>query len=106
PEGSEVQPVAGTDQPTLRDDARPLQAFFQEGQRPVPQRFLLEGLVYGTGEAAVASNAMLDETAQILMANPNARVRIEGHADHQGEDHANQMISEQRADAVKDYLMR
>lgn len=106
PEGSEVQPVAGTDQPTLRDDARPLQAFFQEGQRPVPQRFLLEGLVYGTGEAAVASNAMLDETAQILMANPNARVRIEGHADHQGEDQANQMISQQRADAVKDYLMR
>ena len=48
---------------------------------------------------------MLDEAAQILQANPNVRVTIEGHTDSIGTAAYNQKLSERRAAAVKRYLV-
>ena len=41
----------------------------------------------------------------LLGTHPDLRVRIEGHTDSSGSDEYNQTLSEERAEAVKDYLV-
>lgn len=48
--------------------------------------------------------ALLDEILVALDLVPNVRVEIAGYTDSQGSDEANQILSEQRAQAVLDYL--
>jgi len=50
-------------------------------------------------------NALLDEVAVILKKNPGLKIRVDGHTDSRGEDSANQILSENRANAVKDALI-
>lgn len=52
-----------------------------------------------------ASLPVLDELAQFLSDNHNVRIRIEGHTDNQGDEAALQKLSEDRAKAIKDYLV-
>jgi outer membrane protein OmpA-like peptidoglycan-associated protein len=42
----------------------------------------------------------------ILLAYPGLKIRIEGHTDSVGSDEYNQKLSEQRANAVRDYLVQ
>jgi OOP family OmpA-OmpF porin len=50
--------------------------------------------------------AALDEFAAALQANPDiSRVVISGHTDQLGSDAYNRRLSQQRADAVKAYLV-
>jgi outer membrane protein OmpA-like peptidoglycan-associated protein len=46
----------------------------------------------------------LAKVAGILLAYPGLKVQLEGHTDSVGSDDYNQKLSEQRADAVRDYL--
>ncbi len=48
---------------------------------------------------------VLDEGAEILKANPNIRIIIEGHTDSIGTEEYNQKLSERRAKAVYDYFL-
>jgi len=48
----------------------------------------------------------LDEAAKALQDNRSFRVQIEGHASEEGPYEYNQVLSEKRADAVRDYLMK
>jgi OOP family OmpA-OmpF porin len=48
--------------------------------------------------------AALDEVAEVLNMNPKLHLRIDGHTDSMGTEAFNQTLSEQRADAVRDYL--
>jgi outer membrane protein OmpA-like peptidoglycan-associated protein len=48
---------------------------------------------------------LLDEVAQALKDNKGFRVEVEGHASSEGGDEHNQTLSEQRAQAVLDYLV-
>ena len=50
------------------------------------------------------SHPALDEVAKALQDNKAFRVEIEGHASSEGGDEHNQTLSEQRAQAVLDYL--
>jgi outer membrane protein OmpA-like peptidoglycan-associated protein len=50
------------------------------------------------------SRPALDEVAKALQENKGFRVQIEGHASSEGGDEHNQTLSEQRAQAVLDYL--
>jgi outer membrane protein OmpA-like peptidoglycan-associated protein len=52
-----------------------------------------------------ASHPALDEVVKALQDNKNFRVQIEGHASSEGADEHNQELSEQRAQAVLDYLV-
>jgi outer membrane protein OmpA-like peptidoglycan-associated protein len=47
----------------------------------------------------------LQKVATVLNANPSAKVAIEGHTDGKGADAYNQKLSEQRAAAVKQWLV-
>ena len=51
-----------------------------------------------------ADQATLDRKAAILLANPNVKLRISGHADERGSDEYNLALGNRRAGAAKRYL--
>lgn len=48
----------------------------------------------------------LNRLAEFLQKNPNIKIQINGHTDNIGSNKDNQVLSEQRANAVKDYLAK
>ncbi|MFP2924088.1 OmpA family protein [Pyxidicoccus sp. 3LG] len=48
----------------------------------------------------------LDEIAELLKAQPDVSVRIEGHTDNTGPEELNRSLSQERAEAVRSYLIR
>ncbi|MEL5994844.1 OmpA family protein [Hymenobacter segetis] len=60
----------------------------------------------GTPELMPTAAPALDQLATELKARPTLRLRIAGYTDKIGEPDKNQLLSEQRADAVKDYLVK
>ena len=52
------------------------------------------------------SFALLDQVAQVLKDNPKLKVRIEGHTDSKADDNLNLKLSQSRADAVREYLVK
>ncbi|OGX87599.1 hypothetical protein BEN47_00010 [Hymenobacter lapidarius] len=71
---------------------------------PVVLPTVLFGL--GTAELLPAGIPALSRLAAELLARPLLRVRVAGHTDKVGESDKNQVLSEQRAQAVKAYLMK
>lgn len=66
-------------------------------------------LEFDTASAVIrpAGKARLDaDILPVLRANPDMRVRIDGHTDARGSDAYNQDLSERRARSVKDYLVQ
>ncbi|MCS6894770.1 MAG: OmpA family protein [Bacteroidia bacterium] len=52
------------------------------------------------------SKAELERVYQILVDNPKIRIRVAGHTDSMGSDEYNQKLSENRAKAVYEYLIK
>lgn len=67
---------------------------------------VLQDVVFETGKADLKPGAAqrLQPLAQYLKANPEVKVRIDGHTDSQGGDAYNQQLSEARAQAVRTAL--
>jgi len=63
---------------------------------------------FDTDQATIRSEEIpeVDEVVAFLRAHPSARVTIEGHTDSRGSETYNQALSERRAYAVRDYLIR
>ncbi len=74
---------------------------------PAPPRFELEGVYFDSGRATIRSesNPRLDRVVEYMTHKPNARIRVAGYTDNVGNPQANQRLSEQRAQAVRDYLV-
>ena len=51
------------------------------------------------------STTSLDQVVKIMNENPGLNIRVEGHTDNAGDDDKNMTLSEDRANAVKDYLV-
>lgn len=66
-----------------------------------------QNISFGTSNAVLTtkSNASLDQVVRIMNENPGLRIRVEGHTDNAGNADANMKLSEDRATAVKDYLV-
>ncbi|MDP9422406.1 MAG: peptidoglycan-associated lipoprotein Pal [Pseudomonadota bacterium] len=62
---------------------------------------------FGTDEYSLdqATQVTLAAQARWLIATPNVRASIEGHADERGTREYNQALGERRANAVRDYLV-
>jgi len=56
-------------------------------------------------ELLPASNAELDKLVSLLKGTPNLRIELGGHTDNVGADAANLTLSDQRAQAVRDYVI-
>ncbi len=70
---------------------------------------LKEKVYFDTGEATIkpVSYSLLDEVAATLKAHDELkRTEIEGHTDSQGEAAFNKQLSQRRAEAVREYLMK
>jgi peptidoglycan-associated lipoprotein len=59
---------------------------------------------YDQATVRPADQATLDRKAAILVANPNVKLRISGHADERGSDEYNLALANRRAAAAKRYL--
>lgn len=72
-----------------------------------PASLVLEDLLFDTGKSTIQqkSFAMLDELVDYLKRKEKIRIRLEGHTDNVGSESANLRLSEQRAQAVKTYLI-
>lgn len=64
-------------------------------------------IYFGTDEYSLdePSRATLAAQARWLIANPNVRASIEGHADERGTREYNQALGERRANAARDFLV-
>ncbi|QKG56020.1 OmpA family protein [Hymenobacter sp. BRD128] len=60
----------------------------------------------GTAELLPEARPALDQLAAALHARPALRLRVAGHTDRVGESSKNQLLSEQRAEVVKAYLVQ
>ena len=64
-------------------------------------------IYFGTDQYSLdeASRATLAAQARWLIANPNVRASLEGHADERGTREYNQALGERRANATRDFLL-
>lgn len=68
----------------------------------------LQGIQFETGKAIIkpSSFGIMNQIVKVLQDNPTYLVMINGHTDNVGKQDANQILSEKRANAVKDYLVK
>ncbi len=67
-----------------------------------------ESVYFETNQAVIKAESfpLLDEIADILQAHPElTKIRIEGHTDSRGKNSDNLTLSQNRANAVRDYLV-
>lgn len=67
----------------------------------------LEGITFDTGKAVIRpqSKAVLDQIGALLTADAGLKLEIQGHTDNVGAPTANLTLSQQRAEAVRKYLV-
>ncbi|MEI9808091.1 MAG: OmpA family protein [Bacteroidota bacterium] len=70
--------------------------------------YAANNIYFATGKYVLLSKSFkgLNEVAQILKDNPQTKLAIDGHTDNVGSDASNQKLSENRANAVKSYLVK
>jgi outer membrane protein OmpA-like peptidoglycan-associated protein len=68
----------------------------------------LHGIYFDFDRATIKpeSRSAIEDAAEILIQNPTIKVEIQGHTDSVGSDKYNQRLSEKRAQAVVDYLVK
>lgn len=100
---AKLKPVVPTPAPLPPDTARPAPA-------PIlaPAPVVLPNVLFklGTPELLPEGIPVLDQLATELKNRPTLKVRVAGHTDKIGEPEKNQVLSEQRAEAVKNYLVK
>lgn len=60
---------------------------------------------FGKAELLPTARERLNQVAEALKSEPGQRIVIEGHTDSVGSDETNQRLSQQRAEAVRSYLV-
>ncbi len=75
---------------------------------PLPPPVVLPTVLFklATAELLPTARPALNRLAEELRTRPTLRLRIAGHTDRVGESEKNQLLSEQRAEAVKTYLVQ
>lgn len=65
------------------------------------------GIHFETGKSAILpdSTATLDQVKQLLDSRPDLKLRVEGHTDNVGNPAVNQKLSQERANAVVNWLV-
>ncbi|UVI40023.1 OmpA family protein [Qipengyuania spongiae] len=107
---SSLRLIASEPEPAATRSASTISTLRSELKATETERGTLVSLpgdvLFDTDKADIrpAARSTLDMLAQLIKAQPAAKITIEGHTDSQGEDAYNQRLSERRAQAVRDYL--
>ena len=74
----------------------------------VGKKVVMNNILFETGKSVLtpSSSAELDRLVGILQENANMRIEISGHTDNTGSESLNFRLSESRAKAVVDYLVK
>ncbi len=74
---------------------------------PITSRLKFENLEFDNGKAELKTEMYgdLNKIADFLLDNPYTKLRIEGHTDSDGDPELNLQLSQNRADAIKEYLV-
>lgn len=74
---------------------------------PISTKIKFESIVFGNAEAELTEGMYddLDKVADFLLDNPKFELRILGHTDRDGRENFNLKLSQERADAIKEYLI-
>lgn len=74
---------------------------------PEPKPLVLDGVEFDTGKATIRPDSLpkLDVVLEFMTHKKSARVEISGHTDNKGGKAANKKLSQQRAEACRDYLV-
>ena len=101
PQGWRAITEISTRPPASAVDATVCQQLFAELLAIGKIRFL-------SGQASIDndSRGLMDRLVEIALRCPNASVEIGGHTDSDGDEEANMRLSERRAQAVLDYMLR
>lgn len=107
-ENFDLLEAASIDSPfKLYIELQPIQplALSEEGEAPKP--VVLRNIFFATGSAELLSSSTkeLNKLYQLLADNPDVKIRIDGHTDNVGQEADNQLLSENRAKAVYDFLV-
>jgi OOP family OmpA-OmpF porin len=72
-----------------------------------PEITVLKGVNFATNSATLTpgSMAVLDQTAATLVKNPEVKAEVAGHTDNTGSAARNRVLSQQRAESVRRYLV-
>jgi OOP family OmpA-OmpF porin len=67
---------------------------------------VIKGINFDSGKAKIRSSSfpLLDDAVSVLKQYPTLRLRVSGHTDNKGKKAKNMKLSEDRANAVKDYM--
>ncbi len=67
----------------------------------------LKGIYFDSGKATIKPESyyVLDEAAKMLKQNPKVKIEVQGHTDSVGGAESNLMLSQARAESVRNYLI-
>ncbi|MCS7027700.1 MAG: OmpA family protein [Bacteroidia bacterium] len=72
-------------------------------------KMIMNNIFFESGKATLniqSSKVELDKLVKLLKENPHIKVIITGHTDNVGQPEKNKILSEQRANSVKEYLIK
>lgn len=103
-----ILPVVMSKLEPLDDDKDPLLVMKEFKTSKDEQFTLVERILYEPNSFAIPSDALnnINQVALFLRQNPKMKVEIYSHTDATGEDNANLILSEKRANEVKMYLTK
>lgn len=83
------------------------EAAAEPAPEPEEQGFVLEGVLFGTNSANIQteSHGRLDRVIEYLTHMASSRIRVSGHTDNVGNPRRNRQLSEERAQAVREYIV-
>lgn len=97
--------LSGCTQPTPSDTTMPETRIV--AAQPAPEKVDLRGITFErNGKIDPSSKPVLDAAAQLLKSETDAKVYINAYCDPTGGPQLNQHLSEERAAAVKAYLIK